>query len=69
MFLAQTFGKNMFHFSILIQCLIFYLDTWFSYYKGLLIFIFEHIMAQKIYVINNYKTQEQKQGIAGTTHV
>ena len=46
-----------------------HLDTCFLYYKGILVFIFEHIMVQGIYVTNNYKTQEQIQGISGTTHV
>ena len=30
--------------------------------------MFEHIMVQEI-VTNNHKTQEQIQGISGTTHV
>ena len=38
------------------------------YYKGILAFIFEYIMVQEI-LCNNYKTQEQTQGISSTTYV
>ena len=66
MFLAQTF---IFHFNFLIQFYIYLLDTCFLYDKGILEFIFEHIMVQEILCTRNYKTQEQLQGILGTTHV
>ena len=47
MFLVQTFRKKTFNF--LIQSFIYlYLDTCFLYYKGILAFIFEHIMVQEI---------------------
>ena len=71
MFSVQTFReKKIFHLNFLILLFIYsYLDTCFLYYKGILVFIFEHIMVQGIYVTNNYKTQEQIQGISGTTHV
>ena len=53
---------------ILIQLFIYlYLDTCFLYYKGVLAFIFEHIVVPEI-LRNKYKTQEQVQGISGTTH-
>ena len=62
-------GKIIFHFNFLIQFLIYlHLDTCFLYYKGILAFIFEHIMVQEI-LCNNYKTQEQTQGISSTTYV
>ena len=41
----------------------------FLYYKGILAFIFEHIMVQKYCRTNNYITREQIQGISRTTHV
>ena len=63
-FLAQTFRKKSF---ILIQYLIYlHLDTCFLYYRLMLAFIFEHIVIQKFYVTNNYKTQEQIQEILCT---
>ena len=48
MFLAQTFRKkSRFNFSIQLFINL-YLDTCFLYYKGILAFIFEHIMVQEI---------------------
>ena len=59
MFLAQTFQKN-FHFNFFNQlCIYLYLDTCFLYYKGILAFVFNILWYKKIYVTNNYKTQEQ----------
>ena len=49
MFLAQTFKKKYFLLIFLIQFFIYLcLDTCFLYYKGMLAFIFEHIMVQEI---------------------
>ena len=56
-------GKKIFCFNFSIQLFIYlHLDTYFLYYKGILAFIYEHIMVQEI-LCNNYKTQEQVQGI------
>ena len=42
-------GKKILHFNCLIQFFIcLYLDTCFLYYKGILAFIFEHIIVQEI---------------------
>ena len=63
-------GEKIFCFNFLIQfCIYLYLDTCFLYYKGILVFISELLWDKKFYVTNNYKTQEQIQGISGTTHV
>ena len=50
-FLAQNFqGKKNFCFNLLIQLSIYvYLDTCFLNYKGILAFIFEHIMVQEFF--------------------
>ena len=76
MYNAHVFGPNfqkkkIFHFDFLIQLFInLYWDICFLYYKGILAFIFERIIYKKfVYVTNNYKTQEQIQGISGTIHV
>ena len=66
--LAEAFRKKIFCFNSLIRLFIYlFLDTFFLYYKGILAFIFEHVMLQEIN--NNCKTQEQIQGISGTTHL
>ena len=49
MFLAQTCREKILCFNFLIQLFIYlYLDTCFLDYKGILAFIFEHIMVQEI---------------------
>ena len=54
-------GKKIFCFNFLIQLFIYlYLDTCFLCNKGILAFIFEHILwYKKFYVTNNSKTQER----------
>ena len=48
-FWPKLSGTIIFHFNFLIQFLIYlHLDTCFLYYKGILAFIFEHIMVQGI---------------------
>ena len=42
-------GEKISHFNFLIQFFVYsYLDTCFLYYKGILAFIFKHIMVQEI---------------------
>ena len=49
--LGPNFQEKVFHFNFLIQFSIYlYLDTCFLYYRGILAFIFEHIMVQEILV-------------------
>ena len=46
---SKLSGKKIFWFNFLIQLFIYLkLDTSFLYYKGILAFIFEHIMVQEI---------------------
>ena len=68
---GPNFQEKNFSFNFLIQFLIYlYLGTYLLYYKGILAFIFERIIYKKfVYVTNNYKTQEQIQGISATAHV
>ena len=60
-------GKNsfilIFKFNYLFICLfaLLFIYILFLYYKRILACIFEHTI-QKIYITNNYKTQEQIQG-------
>ena len=40
-------GRKIFRFNLLIQlCIYLYLDTCFLYYKGILAFIFEHMIQE-----------------------
>ena len=46
---GPNFDEKIFRFNFLIQVFIYlYSDTCFLYYKGILAFIFEHIMVQEI---------------------
>ena len=59
-------GKKIFHFNFLIQLFIYlYVDTCFGNFNAYSLTLWY----KKFYVTNNYKTQEQIQGISGTTHV
>ena len=67
---GPNFQEKKFRFNFLIQCFIhLYLDTCFLYYKGILAFILNVLWYKKFYITDHYKTQEQMQGIPGTTHV
>ena len=71
-FLAQTFRNKIFCFNLLIQVFIyFHLDTcgFFCIIKAFYHLFFNIVWYKKFYVTNNYKTEEQIQGISGTTHV
>ena len=68
-FWAKLSGKKiLFYFfnSIFIHL---YLDSCFLYYKEILVFILNILWYKKLYVANNYKTQEQIKCVLGTTHV
>ena len=46
---AKLPGEKFFHFNFSIQFFMYlYLDACFLYYKGILAFIFDHIMIQEI---------------------
>ena len=56
--LGPNFQEKKSCFNFLIQCFIYlYLGTCFLYHKGIVTFVFEHIMVQDI-LHNNYKAQE-----------
>ena len=56
----------VFEFNYLLIYL--WLDICFLYYIGILAFIFNILWYKQFYVTSTHKTQEQIQGVSGTTH-
>ena len=68
-FWPKLSGKKSFVLIFNVIIYVFIVRYCFLYYKGILTFILDILWYKKFYVTNNYKIQEQIQGISGTTHI